>query len=171
MSDHHLPTNDEAESEKQQPRLARRRLLATGVWATTSLVGLTLSGIGGRFVVGDALNTPEAQWVKVGEVASLPTGQMHQAAYTLHRKDAWRTTEEQGLLYVFSTDGAAYTVLSAVCTHLGCNVHWAAESSQFHCPCHDAAFSQSGAVLSGPPRRALTQLEAEVDNGILMVKV
>jgi len=171
MNEQRSPASANPEPTKKPPRLHRRRFLETGAWAATGVVGLTLFGTGGRFIVGDALKEQEAQWVNLGAVADLPIGQMHRATFTLRRKDAWRTTEEQGLLYVFSEDGAAFTVLSAVCTHLGCNVHWEEETSEFRCPCHDAHFSQAGEVMSGPPQRALSGLESKIENGTLLVLV
>lgn len=163
----------QAGSEQKTPQqsMNRRQFLETGALATGGVMGLTLIGTGGRFIVGDALKNKAAEWVNVGEVASLPAKQMHKVTYNLRRKDAWRTIEEKGLLYIYSEDGATYTVLSAVCTHLGCNVHWEDEGNEFRCPCHDAHFDQRGAVVSGPPRRALPQLETKIEAGVLMVLV
>ncbi|CAN5860663.1 Rieske 2Fe-2S domain-containing protein [soil metagenome] len=169
MDEQKFPINNSLEAK--QLNMGRRRLLETGVWATTSLVGLTLLSAGGCFIVGDALKDKHAEWVDVGKIANLPAGQMHQTTYSSRRKDAWRTIEERGLLYVFSEDGAIYTVLSAVCTHLGCNVHWEAENDGFRCPCHDAVFSRTGEVMTGPPRHALSRLEAKLEDGTLLVLV
>jgi Rieske Fe-S protein len=165
------PVQAGSEPETLRPNVNRRQFLESGVWATTGVVGLALLGTGGRFVVGDALESKSAEWVNVGEVASLAANQVHKVTYTVRRKDAWRTIEEKGLLYVYSEDGATYTVLSAVCTHLGCNVHWEDDGNEFRCPCHDAHFDRHGAVVSGPPRRALPQLETKIEAGILMVLV
>ena len=48
--------------------------------------------------------------------------------------------------------------LSLTCTHTGCSVHWREHAQLFHCPCHYGTFARSGAVISGPPRRALERL-------------
>ena len=170
MDEEKFPLNDVPVSKKSGG-IGRRRFLETGAWTAASAVGLTLLGTGGRFIVGDALKAQAAQWVSVGEVTSLVAGQIHKTTYTLRRKDAWRTIEEKGLLYIFSQDGAAYTALSAICTHLGCNVHFEEESGGFRCPCHDAHFSQAGEVVSGPPRRALARLATKLENGELWVLV
>ena len=49
-----------------------------------------------------------------------------------------------------------FTALSAICTHLGCIVKWDAALGQVLCPCHAAAFSADGQVVSGPPPSPLT---------------
>lgn len=171
--DSDAPTQPAGESkadvEAQTPD--RRRFLEIGLWTSVGVAGLAFMGTGGRFVVGDALNPREEQWVQVGEVAKLPAGQVHRATYTARTKDAWRSSERKGLLYVSSDDGAAYTVLDGTCTHLGCNVQWTDENQGFHCPCHKALFSRSGAVVDGPAPKPLAQLQTKIENGVLFALI
>lgn len=47
--------------------------------------------------------------------------------------------------------GERLIAYSAVCTHLGCIVHWNAQRKAFLCPCHAAAFDDKGEVIDGPP--------------------
>jgi glycine/D-amino acid oxidase-like deaminating enzyme/nitrite reductase/ring-hydroxylating ferredoxin subunit len=39
---------------------------------------------------------------------------------------------------------------SAVCTHLGCHLHWNSTEQCWDCPCHGSQFSPEGDVLNGP---------------------
>ena len=62
-------------------------------------------------------------------------------------------------VFVFRTARGFYAV-SAVCTHLGCNVNHE-ENEGFACPCHGSTFDEEGRVTNGPaawplPRFAMT---------------
>ena len=46
-------------------------------------------------------------------------------------------------------DGKLHT-RSAVCTHLGCHIHWNSTEQCWDCPCHGSQFAPDGAVLCGP---------------------
>jgi Rieske Fe-S protein len=172
MDDPQAIGNDAPKAKLPQRGVERRRFMEMGVLAASGMVGLTLLGIGGRFAVGDSLEDAGVQWVTIGEISSLLMGKMNQLVYNVRSKDAWRTIEEKGLLYVLGNDdGTEFVVLSAICTHLGCNVHWEDETGNFRCPCHDAHFDRTGAVLSGPPRSPLARLETKIENGALFALV
>jgi glycine/D-amino acid oxidase-like deaminating enzyme/nitrite reductase/ring-hydroxylating ferredoxin subunit len=48
-----------------------------------------------------------------------------------------------------SQDGTLYE-RSAVCTHLGCIVHWNSAEGTWDCPCHGSRFGTDGHVVNGP---------------------
>ena len=51
---------------------------------------------------------------------------------------------------------------SAVCTHLGCHLHWNSTEQCWDCPCHGSQFSPDGDVLSGPAIVPLDEAELPV---------
>ena len=59
-------------------------------------------------------------------------------------------------------DGDRFIAFSQSCTHLGCPVHFQAESRRLYCPCHEGFFSSDdGRVLAGPPPRPLPRILIE----------
>jgi glycine/D-amino acid oxidase-like deaminating enzyme/nitrite reductase/ring-hydroxylating ferredoxin subunit len=52
---------------------------------------------------------------------------------------------------------------SAVCTHLGCHVHWNTTEQCWDCPCHGSQFAPNGAVLHGPAIHPLERVDMVVD--------
>ena len=51
------------------------------------------------------------------------------------------TLDEAHRLYVVR-ENDAFHVISAICTHLGCNVQW--RDTEFDCPCHGSRFRPDG---------------------------
>jgi glycine/D-amino acid oxidase-like deaminating enzyme/nitrite reductase/ring-hydroxylating ferredoxin subunit len=54
-----------------------------------------------------------------------------------------------------AADGSLHEC-SALCTHLGCVVHWNSLESSWDCPCHGSRFDPYGDVITGPAASALT---------------
>jgi cytochrome b6-f complex iron-sulfur subunit len=71
-------------------------------------------------------------------------------------------------IYVLSLGGGAYSVLSPICTHLGCTVE--IEGERLVCPCHGSTYDRAGAVLRGPAQDPLARYRAQLSrDGVLRI--
>jgi Rieske Fe-S protein len=53
-------------------------------------------------------------------------------------------------LAVYKSSSGEVIERSAVCTHMGCVVHWNPFEKCWDCPCHGSQFAPDGQVLNGP---------------------
>lgn len=60
---------------------------------------------------------------------------------------------------VYRDDAGSLQEYSAVCTHLGCIVHWNPGEKSWDCPCHGSRFATDGHVLNGPAQQPLAPVE------------
>jgi Rieske Fe-S protein len=81
--------------------------------------------------------------IKPGEGAVVRRGMKKIAAY---RDESGRLTQR-----------------SAVCTHVGCIVHWNGLEKCWDCPCHGSQFAVDGSVLNGPAIMPLNEVEAPAE--------
>ncbi len=57
---------------------------------------------------------------------------------------------------VFHESNGVVKACSAICTHMGCVVHWNKAERSWDCPCHASRFDTDGCIIEGP---ALTPLQ------------
>ncbi|NTU45086.1 MAG: Rieske 2Fe-2S domain-containing protein [Chlorobiaceae bacterium] len=81
-----------------------------------------------------------------------------------------------GKIYQFNKDkvlvvnnNGNLTATSAVCTHLGCLVHWDTAASNISCPCHGAKYKETGEIISGPQPKPLAPFKVRVEGEDLIV--
>ena len=58
-------------------------------------------------------------------------------------------------LAVYRDDAGTVHARSAVCTHVGCIVHWNDVEKSWDCPCHGSRFDVDGEVINGPAHAPL----------------
>jgi menaquinol-cytochrome c reductase iron-sulfur subunit len=114
----------------------------------------------------------EASWSDVGKIDEFASLAVPVArTIDVQRTDGWRSSTAQDGVYVVPAGSGALKVLSSVCPHLGCSVRWIDDNDEFICPCHGGTFTKTGEYVSGPPRRAMDELDSKVENGVLKVKM
>ncbi|MEX2594648.1 MAG: FAD-dependent oxidoreductase [Anditalea sp.] len=60
-------------------------------------------------------------------------------------------------LAAYRDDQGKIHVVSGICTHMGCIVHWNNAEKSWDCPCHGSRFSVDGQVLEGPAYTGLAK--------------
>jgi Rieske Fe-S protein len=74
-------------------------------------------------------------------------------------------------LIVVRVDASTVIADSAVCTHMGCKVGWAAARDRFECPCHGSVYAPDGNVINGPATQPLQSYPAQLGADAVVVKV
>ena len=62
---------------------------------------------------------------------------------------------------VYRDEDGVLVERSAVCTHVGCIVHWNGTEKCWDCPCHGSQFATDGSVLNGPATRPLAEVDRD----------
>lgn len=69
--------------------------------------------------------------------------------------------DDENRLFIFRRP-EGISVLTAICTHLGCTVNHEEGAANFRCPCHGSIFNKDGSVASGPAPKPLTWFYADL---------
>ncbi len=92
--------------------------------------------------MADRVGTPE-----LDDIGKLPKG----------RGEVVEWKGERVALY--KDDAGRVFSCSAVCTHMGCIVHWNGAEKSWDCPCHGSRFNYDGRVIQGPANKDLERKE------------
>ena len=154
--------------------MPRRRFLATfgkSILAAASL-GIIVSAV--RYIY-----PPSRRWLRwprivapfqaIAAVDNLPLGEWK--LFSIASVDDESPPTKRSVWVLREGDNAtAFHVLSATCTHAGCQVAWKSARKLFVCPCHGGTFEADGNRKSGPPQRALAAVDHQVKDGHLLVR-
>jgi menaquinol-cytochrome c reductase iron-sulfur subunit len=160
------------EDEEGPTDQTRRTFLIRSIAAIGGGITVALGVPATLFVTGSARAVSgEETWIRLGSASSIEPG----AAPTLmkatvSRRSGYLVEEQEVSVFVTTTDGVEFTVLSNICSHLGCRVRWVDGQDGFFCPCHNAIFGPDGGVVEGPPPRPLDRFEVMVEDGQLFFK-
>ncbi len=134
-------------------RYTRREILSRFGWVATIGTFGGLAGASIRYVIPNVLYEPPLTF-KVGRPEDYPEGVDY--------------IDDKRIFII--RQGNLFKAVSAVCTHLGCSLQWAAERNRFECPCHGSLFNARGQVTAGPAQNALPWYEVNLtSDGRLLV--
>ena len=152
----------------------RRRTLILFVNATLAVLGGGLSALLGAFALRPGGGRRQTRWVKAGTTADLRPHVPVPRVISVIRADGWYRERARETVFLVWDGEREVRAMSALCTHLGCQVRWEAETQTFRCPCHGGVYDATGNVLEGPPPRSLGPIEARIDGddaGAVLVRV
>jgi menaquinol-cytochrome c reductase iron-sulfur subunit len=152
----------------------RRSFLGLLLGVGTLLVGALLSVPLFRFVLFPLFRTTtKTKWADIGPMSNFSAlaGPVRKDI-NVEQVDAWRELYSQKSVFVIpwpNSNNGRVRVLSAVCPHLGCLVHFNKDKNEFLCPCHGSIFAADGKLVRGPAARGLDPLPHKIEQGNLMV--
>ncbi|WP_059106067.1 Rieske (2Fe-2S) protein [Shouchella shacheensis] len=131
---------------------------AAGVFAVGTL---PWGGVAAKELLGFGESDQQRQ--KIANIADIPVGSSVDFTFPSDKDSAI-------LIRLGENSFVAY---QNACTHLLCPVFWDKEKDEMICPCHHGAFSaRTGEATAGPPRRALPEIELQVDHSaVYAIKV
>jgi arsenite oxidase small subunit len=148
-------------SGKRTSDTARRTFLKVLIVFSGALVLLPLQSLS-AYLLERKSGAASYPRVKVANSSEVTTGESTLFTYP--------TTDRSAILmHLGSGDFVAY---DAVCTHLGCQIHfdkqpikgWENREDNLFCACHGGVFdAKSGDVLAGPPPRPMPKIKLEID--------
>jgi menaquinol-cytochrome c reductase iron-sulfur subunit len=153
-----------------QPEITRRNFLAM---ATGLLIAFVTFVAGIPFIgeiLGPIYREKKRQWIKITDIASLPTGQPTNPTFAMQEVQAYIRETVLRKVWVVKHSPTDLTVFSPICVHLGCQYHWNPQTQHFECPCHGSVYAIDGRVLGGPAPRPLDTLPTKMEGGILFVQ-
>lgn len=153
--------------------VSRRGFFKMAIALFNGLIALALAIPGLGYLLTPVVRKTAATWVSLGPLDDFPPGEPRKAVFTYTTQSGYTQQQRQGFVWVrVHPDGEdQVTVLSAVCTHTGCNVAWHTDVDQFICPCHNGTYNIQGEVVAGPPPKPLPRLPVRIERGELQVQL
>ena len=155
---------------EEKDKVGRRDFMKAAIAGIGGVIGAAIGIPAIAYIIGPAQKGEDSGWIRLGAVSKVEMNVPTLFKTVIETQTGWVSEEEEFSAYVLTENGRDFTVMSNVCTHLGCRVRWINDQDSFFCPCHNAAFARDGSVLDGPPPRPLDRFESKVEDGNLYVK-
>jgi len=156
--------------DQSKKKIDRRDFMKATIVSIGGIIGAAIGIPAIPYIIGPAQKQDAADWIRLGAVSKVELNVPTLFKLTLETQTGWVNSEEEFSVYVLTENGQDYTVMSNVCTHLGCRVRWIPEQGEFFCPCHNGVFAKDGTVVDGPPPRPLDKFDNKVEDGSIFVK-
>lgn len=137
--------------------------IVTGVLGAIMGLVVGLPAIG--YLVDPATKIrPSSGKIKLqGKPEDFEVGKPTLRTFNISKVNGWEQSVNSYGVFVIKDDAGNFTVLSNVCTHLGCRVNWKEDIQRFACPCHEGFFELDGNnVPGGAPPPPLDRYEAAI---------
>jgi len=151
-------------------KMERRDFMKVAIASISGLIGAAIGIPAISYIIGPAQKAEDSDWIRLGAISKVEMNTPTLFKTVIKTQTGWVSEENEFSAYVLTDNGRDFTVMSNVCTHLGCRVRWINDQDSFACPCHNAKFGRDGSVVDGPPPRPLDRFESMVEDGILFVK-
>ena len=158
------------DNSEDKQLVGRRNFMKVAIASIGGLIGAAIGLPAIPYIIGPALQKESDSWLQLGSVSKVELNIPTLFKKSFETQTGWINTEEEISVYVLTSNGQDYVVMSNVCTHLGCRVRWIPERDSFFCPCHNGVFSKDGNVVDGPPPRPLDRFESKVEDGVIFIK-
>jgi len=113
----------------------------------------------GKFIKENAINAAEIikdyVFFKNTSVDEIPAGEGKVVEFDGHK------------VAVFNDDEGELKACSAICTHMGCVVHWNGAEKTWDCPRHASRFTTDGEVIEGPALKPLAKITLEDNSDVI----
>ena len=145
---------------------------AEGGVSRQTFLRVALGGVGAVYAAG--LAYPVYRYV----ASPVEKAAKESAVTEVTLKDAQKLAPGSALMFRFGSkpsllihhDDGTWTALTAVCTHLGCTVHYEEDKKRIHCACHGGVYDpKTGGNVSGPPPKPLKRYEVKVTDVAVIV--
>jgi Rieske Fe-S protein len=157
-------------NDSNDKQLGRRNFMKAAIAGIGGIIGTALGLPAIPYIMGPALQKDSDAWIQLGAVGKVELNVPTLFKKSIATQTGWINTDEEVSVYVLTSNGQDFVVMSNVCTHLSCRVRWIPDKDSFFCPCHNGVFSKNGDVVDGPPPRPLDRYENKVENGVIFIK-
>ena len=144
--------------------------MAIAVFNGLIALALAIPGLG--FLLTPIFRKSAETWVQIGSLSKFISTKPQKAVFSYITEADYTRKEKKSFVWVRvnPNDKEDVIVLSAVCTHTGCNVAWHPDVEKFICPCHEGTYNIHGEVIAGPPPRPLQNLPVRIDNDQVLIR-